>query len=74
MNEDYKRKMYDITLYFHHETQQGYADKGAIKVSHDGDDGAAVWLPKEAIEWQMKGPNTVHVTAPESLLIEKGLV
>ena len=74
MNEEYKQRMYDIRLYLHHQTYPDAEDKGAIKVSHDGDEDAAVWLPKSAIQFQQLGPNAVDVEAPEKLLIEKGLV
>jgi hypothetical protein len=56
-----------MCLFFHTETGD------AIKVSHDGDANIGVWLPKSQIEYQFKSPSTVVVTAPEWLIIEKGL-
>ena len=60
-------RMFNMCLFFHAETDD------AIKVSHDGDASISVWLPKSQIEYQMKSPSTVVVTAPERLIIEKGL-
>lgn len=74
MNENYKTKMYDIKLYLHHETHPNVENEGALKVSHDGEEDKAVWLPKSAIQFQLLGPSTVLVVASEKLLIEKELV
>jgi hypothetical protein len=63
-------RLYDMRLFLHAETQK---EDGAILVSHDGDKENAVWLPKSQIEWQKNTPSTVLVTAPEWLVVEKGL-
>ena len=65
-----RERIHDLRLFFHAET---YKENGAIKVSRDGDEEKAVWLPKSQIEWQMRTPSTVLVTAPEWLVINKGL-
>lgn len=57
----------DIEMRRHVETEK------AILVSDDGDRDAAVWLPKSLIEIEDSG-DTIVVTMPERLAIEKGLV
>ena len=66
-------RLYDLKLFFHAETKQDEGNEGAILVSHDGDKEKAVWLPKSQVEWQKQSPVTVLVTAPEWLVIDKGL-
>ena len=62
-----RTNLHDLRLFFHAETEN------AIRVSHDGDDTTAIWLPKSQVEYQMRTPSTVIVTAPEWLVIDKGL-
>lgn len=69
-----KVRLHDLELYLHHETHPGERDQGAIRVSDDGDNKKAVWLPKSAIEFTRRAGGTVIVTATERLLTEKGLV
>lgn len=58
----------DIEVYIHHETEKAWL------VSVDGFREKAVWIPKSQGEIESNGL-TLHVlTAPEPLLIEKGLV
>lgn len=67
--------LHDIECYLHYETHPGQPDEGAIRVSLDGDDKKAVWLPKKAVQFEGKhGRGGYIVTAPKRLLIEKGLV
>lgn len=61
-----RTRLYNIRLYFCGET----AD--AIRVKHQPDD-EAVWLPKSQIEYEMRSPSVVYVTAPEWLVIDKKL-
>lgn len=58
----------DITLQLHHETDR------AILVSDTEDKDDAVWLPKSQIEIERKAKGVVEVTAPEWLLLDKGLL
>ena len=46
----------------------------AIRVSDDGEDRNAVWLPKSQIEIGELKAGYVEVTLPEWLAIDKGLV
>lgn len=58
----------ELTLQLHHETDL------AIRVSDDGEDKNAVWLPLSKIEITRKPRNIVVVTVPEWLAMEKGLI
>lgn len=62
-----KSDLVDIRVILHHETER------AVKVSDDGDEKNAVWLPKSKIEIARDG-GCWEVTLPEWLAIEKGLV
>ncbi len=60
----------DIEVYLHHETEK------AFLVSLDGE--KKVWIPKSQADMEQPAhltPTLLHIlTAPEPLLIEKGLV
>lgn len=58
------------------EVQQFFTTPKSIRVSKDGSDAEAVWLPLSQIEVAPKGgsKSVVIVTLPEWLAIEKGLV
>ena len=58
----------ELTLRLHHETEL------AIRVSDDGEDKNAVWLPLSKIEVERKPKNIVVVTVPEWLAMDKGLI
>jgi hypothetical protein len=58
----------DLTLHLHHETEK------AILVSDDGDSDNAVWLPKSMCEIEVLKSNTIEVTLPETMAMEKGLI
>ena len=60
-------RTYDTCFFFHGETDD------AIKVSVGGDSDKGVWLPKSQIRYYLQSSQTVHVTLPEKLVIEKGL-
>jgi hypothetical protein len=69
--------LHDIELYLHWETD------AALLVSDTGIEEQAVWMPKSKIEFEKigasaAGPNrslaSVKVTAPEWLLVKKGLL
>ncbi len=64
---DPKTRMYNMCLFLHTEADD------AIKVSHDGDANISVWLPKSQIEYHLKSPSSVVVTAPEWLIVYKRL-
>jgi hypothetical protein len=60
-------KLHDLECKLVHETE------AAVLVTVD--DKHKAWLPKSAIEIERKpGSNTIIVTAPESLLVDKELV
>lgn len=67
------KQLHDLEVHLHHETKVGEEDEGAILVSLDGDRRNAVWLPKVAVEIDRLSHPLV-ITAPVSLLTEKGLV
>lgn len=69
-----KSRLHDLELYLHHETQPGDDEHGAIKVSLEGEDDEAVWLPKSACQVEHKSDRIVVVTAQERLFFEKGLI
>ncbi len=65
----------ELTLYLHHETHEGEASMGAIKVSDDGVEARAVWLPKSQVTWRSAGKgNIIIADVPMWLAEEKGLV
>lgn len=66
--------LHDIEVHVHVETQSHDPEAGALRVSLDGDDKKAVWLPKCQIQFEKKTARTAVVTAPERLLYEKGLI
>jgi len=74
----------DITVCLHAESKKGMKETGAIRISNDGDDTKAQWLPKSQVEFSLtgkrqrskQGPGVeiVTVTLPEWLAKEKGLI
>ena len=74
----------DLTMCMHAESKRGQKDQGAIRVSSDGDDAKAQWLPKSQCEFSLtgrrqrskqgSGVEIVIVTLPEWLAREKGLL
>ena len=58
----------DVTVQLHAMTGR------AIRVSDDGDDDKAVWLPLSQVEVLKRPRGTAVVTLPEWLAVEKGLV
>lgn len=74
----------DVTMCLHAESKRGQKDQGAIRVSSDGDDAKAQWLPKSQCEFALtgkrqrskQGPGVeiVTVTLPEWMAKEKGLI
>lgn len=63
-----KSELHDFDLHFHLETDK------AILVSENGIRDAAFFLPKSRITFEMRGKGSVHVTCPEWLALEKGLL
>lgn len=64
-----RRDLHDMMFVEHHRTPQ------AVLVSEDGDEDTAVWLPLSQIEIGEPGEDgAVEVTAPEWLLMDKGLL
>lgn len=74
----------DLTMCLHAESKKGQKDQGAIRVSSDGDDAKAQWLPKSQCEFALTGRRqrsqqgigveVVTVTLPEWMAREKGLL
>lgn len=74
----------DVTVLLHAESKRGQKGQGAIRVSNDGDDDKAQWLPKSQVEFsttgkrqrskQGPGVEVVTVTLPEWLAKDKGLI
>ena len=65
---------HEITVYFHTETPQAIL----VGESYMRDDRDHVWLPKSQIDYSFTGKldhgtRQVTVTAPEWLLVDKGL-
>lgn len=69
----YASDLHDVSLVLHHETKPGYQDEGAVLVSMNGDKQSAVWVPKSQCQIERNG-DFITLTAPEWLLISKGLV
>lgn len=63
-----RSNLHDIEVHLHHETEKAWL------VSTDGYRENAQWIPKSAAEMQQKVSRIYILTAPEPLLIEKGLV
>lgn len=65
-----KSELVDLRMCLHAETD------AAIRVSDDGFDTHAKWLPKSQIEWEMKNvkTQTIVVTMPQWLAENKRLV
>lgn len=65
-----KSELVDLRMCLHAETD------AAIRVSDDGFDTHAKWLPKSQIEYEpVPGkPRYVDVTMPEWLAMDKGLI
>jgi len=45
----------DLAMVLHHETSPGQADRGAVLVSSDGEESAAIWIPKSQCQVEAKG-------------------
>lgn len=58
----------EIQCHYHHDTNE------AIKVSLNGDDKNAIWLPKELIEITYDNGEVVVMSVPEWLAYDKGLI
>jgi hypothetical protein len=63
-----RKSLYDLECVIHHETEKAWL------VSTDGVRDNAVWLPKSACEVERHYAKLATLTAPEQLLIDKGLV
>ncbi len=64
-----KSNLVDIDVQLHHETDRAWL------VSTDGERDTAIWVPKSQGELEVTTRTNVWIlTAPEPLLIEKGLV
>lgn len=67
-------ELYDVRLSVHHETHKAW------RVSDDGDDERAVWLPKSQAEAYpetaktVDGKRTMEFSVPVWLATEKGLI
>jgi hypothetical protein len=59
--------MIDIKMHLHHTTDK------AIRVSEDGNYKKAIWLPLSQVEVRYISKDTVVVTCPSWLAMEKGL-
>lgn len=74
----------DLTLCLHAESKKGMKEVGAIRVSNDGDDTKAQWLPKSQCDFtltgrrqrskQGSGVEIVTVTLPQWLAKDKELI
>lgn len=65
-----KKTLVDIDVHLHWQTDR------AIKVSLDGEDDKAVWLPKSAVDYdedKAEPGKTLSITLPETLAIDKEL-
>ena len=65
------RELCDLVMTLHHETDL------AVLVSDDGDEDAAVWLPKSVIEMEegaRKNPESVEITMPIWLAKKHNLI
>lgn len=69
-----KSNVHDLEMCLHHETEPDMEDEGAILVSLCGTREKAIWLPKSQAQYERKAGTTVTVTAPEWLLMKKGLI
>lgn len=60
----------DLEVHFHWYTPE------AIKVSTDGEDNNAVWLPKSIVEYdeETEVGTVIKISLPERTAIDKGLV
>jgi hypothetical protein len=64
-------KMVEAEVYFHYETEESSENAGAIKVSLNGDEDCAVWLPKKEINIHFTRVGRRLVQVPEWLWIKK---
>jgi len=74
MSRAARSDLVDVEVHFHHETYPGEENRGAYKVSLDGDNETAVWVPKSAAQFERKGRNTGVLTLSEAVATDKGLV
>lgn len=63
-----KSDLHDIEVVIHHATEKAWL------VSTDGKRDKAVWFPKSQGEVEYRGGDHMTLTAPERILIDKGLV
>lgn len=66
--ESGKSDLVDITVQLHAMTNR------AVRVSDDGDDKKAVWLPLSQVEVVKQPRGIAVVTLPEWLALQKGLI
>ncbi len=62
------KELVDLTVTLHHETEK------AFLVSDSGDRDKAIWVPKSQCEVEVLKGNTVILTMPEWLAIERELI
>lgn len=69
-----RSNLQDIEVWLHHTTKPDLEDEGAYLVSLDHQN--KCWIPKVACSLEIKDVRTGRaiLTAPESLLLEKGLI
>lgn len=70
----FKSDLIDLEVILHHETKPGEPEEGAIKVSLDGNNAKAEWLPKSQVTFERRKNGEALVTLPENLAFEKGLI
>lgn len=63
-----RSNLLDIPVALHHETEKAY------RVSLDGDDKGAVWIPKSLCQLARGDGDFFVLTAKEQLMLDKGLV
>ncbi len=63
-----RSNLIDLTVHRHAQTAK------AVRVSDDGEDSKAVWLPLSQIEIGDEDGNHIEITLPEWLAKDKGLI
>ena len=74
MSRAARSDLVDVEVHLHHETYPGEENRGAYKVSLDGDNETAVWVPKSAAQFELKSKRVGTLTLSEELATDKGLV
>jgi hypothetical protein len=69
-----RSELIDIEVELHHETHPESDDEGAFKVSLDGNEKRAVWVPKSVSQIERKARGLAILTLKESLALTKGLI